>query len=336
MNSRQRVLNRLNGQPVDRIPNMNIIMQYAARKIGVPYSEYVQDYRRLVEGNVACCREYGIDLISTISDAVRETHDMGAEVHFPYDGVPHCPQPLVKELTDLDKVRIVDPWEGTRMGDRLQAVQAYKESVGDEFAILGWVEGVFAEAADLRGINSLMMDVLLEPAFCMDLMETVYIQQEKFVRAQVAAGADIIGVGDAAASLIGPELYRQFALPFEYKLRDVIHEAGAKMKLHICGNINALLDDIHDLEPDVLDIDYYVDYKDAIERFKDTRISIAGNLDPVTEIQDATPNAIIEQIHGLLAHDDGKCIIAGGCEIPVDTPHANLLAMTEALGSYQP
>ena len=36
-----------------------------------------------------------------------------------------------------------------------------------------------------------------------------------FARAQVEAGADLIGVGDAAASLIGPRLYEPFVLPYE-------------------------------------------------------------------------------------------------------------------------
>lgn len=48
----RRVFNRLEGKPVDRVPNLNIIMQLAARYINVPYSLYCTAYKYLVEGNV--------------------------------------------------------------------------------------------------------------------------------------------------------------------------------------------------------------------------------------------------------------------------------------------
>lgn len=64
MNSKERVRARLEGRPVDRIPNLNILMQFAAKFIGVPYGKYATDYRSLVEGNIQCCREFGIDMVS--------------------------------------------------------------------------------------------------------------------------------------------------------------------------------------------------------------------------------------------------------------------------------
>jgi len=55
MNSKERVYARINNRPVDRIPNLNILMFFAAKEIGVPYSEYCQDYRKLVQGNIVYC-----------------------------------------------------------------------------------------------------------------------------------------------------------------------------------------------------------------------------------------------------------------------------------------
>jgi len=52
MNSYERVKNRLKGNPVDKIPNLNIIMTFAAKYIGVPYKKYVTDFKVLVEGNI--------------------------------------------------------------------------------------------------------------------------------------------------------------------------------------------------------------------------------------------------------------------------------------------
>jgi len=57
---RGRVFRRINGKTVDKIPNLNIIMTFAANFIKVPYKKYVTDFRYLVEGNIACCEKFGI------------------------------------------------------------------------------------------------------------------------------------------------------------------------------------------------------------------------------------------------------------------------------------
>ena len=60
------------------------------------------------------------------------------------------------------------------------------------------------------------------------------------------AGVDIVGVGDAAASLVGPAIYEQYVWPIEKRLVDGIHELGATVRLHICGNTRAILDGMSD------------------------------------------------------------------------------------------
>lgn len=74
---------RLVNLPVDRIPNLCILMTFAARRIGCTYDQYVQDYRLLVEGNLRCCDEFQIDMLSVISDPVRETNDLGSRIVLP-------------------------------------------------------------------------------------------------------------------------------------------------------------------------------------------------------------------------------------------------------------
>jgi uroporphyrinogen decarboxylase len=55
----ERVNARLAGKPVDKIPNLNIFMSIVAREAEVSYREYIQDYRKLVEGNLICAEKYG-------------------------------------------------------------------------------------------------------------------------------------------------------------------------------------------------------------------------------------------------------------------------------------
>ena len=80
----------------------------------------------------------------------------------------------------------------------------------------------------------------------------------EFARAQVEAGADLIGVGDAAASLVGPQIYEEFVRPYEQRLVDGLHAMGTRVRLHICGNIRRILPGIGSLGCDMVDIDSMV------------------------------------------------------------------------------
>jgi len=330
MNQYERVMNRIEGKPVDRIPNTNIIMQFAAREIGVKYGDYVTDYRKLVEGNIVCCEKYGIDMVSTISDPFREVADRGGAVRILTDDVPACHEFLIKELGDLKKIRIVDPSITPRMADRIKACRLFKSEAGKQFPILGWIEGPMAEACDLRGINEIMTDLFDSPEFIDDLLRNCNEQAIRFAQAQVDAGADIIGVGDAAASLIGPDLYMTHVFEREKELIEAIHKMGAKVKLHICGNITALLPFLPDTGADIIDIDQLVDFAEAGEILGD-RVAYAGNVDTVKTMLQGTPQNVYDNVQACAANGGTKLFLQAGCEVPKFTPGENLLAFMEAV-----
>jgi hypothetical protein len=52
MNSRERVIAQLRGEPVDRLPVMPITMMFAGDLAGIRYGDYCRDHRRLVEGQL--------------------------------------------------------------------------------------------------------------------------------------------------------------------------------------------------------------------------------------------------------------------------------------------
>lgn len=326
----ERIYNRLQGKAVDRAPNLNILMFFAAKYIGVSYDKFCSDYKYLVEANLKCNEYFGIDMLNTMSDPLRETYDFGAGVEFPYDNLPVCRNRFITETSDLKKLKLFEPLNSVRMLDRIHAIEEYKKQAGNHYSILGWVEGSFAEAADLRGVSELMMDLYDEPEFVKELLEICCEEGILCAREQIKAGADFIGIGDAAASLTSPLLYREFILPYEQKLIEEIHKSGGKVKLHICGNITHLLDDILSTGADIVDIDYPVDFKAAVLKFKGTA-SINGNFDPVRVVNNGTPEMVRQAVKACLSAGDETTFISAGCEIPKNTPYENLKAVDEAL-----
>ena len=334
MNSYQRFTNRMQGKPVDRAPNFNIMMQFAAHYINQPLSGYYNDYRVLCEANLAVREAFDLDIVQAISDPYRETADFGAEIEFPHDDLPLSKIPRLKEPEDLSGLKSPDPYTGRRMSDRLEAIRLFKEQVGGEVPILGWVEGALAEAADLRGVGTLMMDLYERPDWVTELLEQCVEVSIAFAEAQVEAGADIIGLGDAVASQISPQMYRQFALPYEQRVFEAVHKKGGLARLHICGNTSRILPDVIESGADIVDLDWMVDIGQAVETFGDDGPAICGNVDPVAVMLQGTPDSVYQGTLDCLKRGGLRLISGAGCEIPDDTPEENLRAQTRALIDY--
>lgn len=265
MTPKERVMNRLEGKPVDKIPNFNIVMLFAAKHAGVQYGDFCFDYRKLVEAQYKTAVDFGIDILSTMSDPYRETHDYGVPIKRVEDDLPVCEGILIGDIDEMDKVKLWDPMTSTRMLDRILAVELFKKNYGDEYPILGWVEGPMAEFTDLATISEGMYMMFDEPDKVKEVMAVITQQAIRCALAQLEAGADFIGIGDAAASLISNEQYREFVMPLEAKIVEAVHKAGGKTKLHICGNINHILESMIETGSDVIDIDYMVDFETAIQ-----------------------------------------------------------------------
>lgn len=332
MNSYERLYRRMNGENIDQLPNMCLIMTFAAKQIGVPYGKYVSDYRLLSEGVWLCYEKFGIDALCVISDPMREAEGLGAKVIIPEDDVPYSPQPLITDISMISSLKAVDPSSSRRMNDRLEAIRILKDRAMGEVAVVGWVEGAVAESCDLMNMSEFMINLLDYPEEMQEMLERCTEQSILFAKEQIRAGAEIIGIGDAASSLIGPSLFEEFALPFQQKLIRAVHKEGAKVKLHICGDINPVLTLVAQTGADIIDLDHMVDMKKAAQLFPST-CSIAGNFDPISILFQGKPEFIEKTIINstseisLLNHN----IVSAGCEIPKNTLVENVMSICRAI-----
>ncbi len=315
MNSYERMVNRMKGEPVDKIPNFNIYMTYAARFINKPLSEYYLDYRTLADANMAMVEKFDVDIVQAISDPYREAHDFGAIIDFPENGLPVSKIPLLDSPEKLKNLIKPHPSGGKRMMDRLEGIRLMKEKVGKEIPVMGWVEGALAEAGVLRGISAIMMDIFERPDWVKELLEIACEVEIEFAKAQIEAGADIIGLGDAIASQVSPEMYEDFALPYEIRIFEAVHKLGGIARLHICGDTTAIVPSMVKSGADIIDLDWMVSIKNACEKYGD-QVTFCGNMDPVKIFLQGTDDEVYAATKKCLEEGSGNTISAGGCEIP--------------------
>lgn len=331
MTSRERFLATLRGEPADRVPVFPLLMFFAAGRAGLTYRQFASDGAALAEAQLRVQARFGLDAITTCSDAFRVSADLGGEIVFPEDTPPHLARPLVTAAADITGLGHPDPTAG-RMGDRVRAVDLMARAVGDEVAVLGWVDMPFAEACSACGVSDFMLLMIDDPATAHALLDHLTGVVIDFALAQVDAGALMIGAGDAAASLVGPEMYAEFALPYEQRVCAAVHAAGAPVKLHICGNTEPLLELMATSGADLYNVDHLVPLTRARDVYTAAGKAYKGNLDPVADIMQATPDACHAAARRCLAIARGtRYMLSAGCEIPADTPDAVFTAFCDAV-----
>jgi uroporphyrinogen-III decarboxylase len=94
-----------------------------------------------------------------------------------------------------------------------------------------------------------------------------------------------------------------------------------------------ILEGIGKLGCDVVDIDYPVEMKQARSQMGPQQ-TLAGNLDPVRDLRNGSPETITKQLEALQQWTGERWIVAAGCEIVRDTPHENLRAMVKFAKSH--
>jgi len=328
VNSRERIFAMLAGRPVDHLPAMPITMMFAADQVGAKYYDYATDCATQTEGQIRVAERFGVDYISVISDPCVEAADLGAAIKFFPDQPPAIDEAnaLLEDKAALARLKVPDPHGGGRMTNRIEAVRLMKERAGADKLVEGWVEGPCAESADLRGLNRLMLDFYDDPVFVLQLMNFVVEIELGFAKAQIEAGADLVGIGDAAASLLSPRFYHDLVFPNQKRMADGIHALGARVRLHICGDTRHILDGMGRVGADIVDLDSLAPLEEARHKM-DWHQVLLGNIDPVRVLRAGTPESVYGAIAECHRQAGPRYIVGAGCEVVRDTPGENLQAL---------
>lgn len=320
MNSKERFMAVLEGVEPDRVPVFPLLMSFSARHYGVSYKQFASNSHVLAESQLKIKEIFDIDAITSCSDAVRVSADLGGDIIFPEDKPPFLIQPLVKSEYDLKHLKKPDITSSRgRMADRVMGTGEMVKAAGDKCMVLGWVDMPFAEACSICGISQFMLMLYDNPDLAHQLLNFLTDIVIEFAIAQVEVESPMIGAGDAAASLISPDKYRSFALPYEQRVCEAVHNAGAMVKLHICGNTANLLKDMLLSGADLFNVDHLVDFMLAAENYGKSDKAYKGNLNPVSDMLLSTPEECCKKAKKCIELAKGtKYMLSTGCEVPAE------------------
>ena len=329
MNSFKRTIDFIEGRQVDHIPFHPILMRFAAQYAGIRYKDFCLSAPHKCAGNIKCAVDFNSDWVNVMSDPYAEAEAFGVKMSYPEDNLPVVQQYAIIDIDDIDRLSVCKVADHARLSERVIEIEEYRRQVKEEYFICGWVEGPLAEYCDIRDINLAMTDLYEYPEKIHRALDIITDNAVQFISAQVKAGAHCIGVGDSVCSLISPELYREFAFTREKILIDHIHSLGAYAKVHICGNISAILADVIKTGADIIDIDHRVESVENEVLILSPHQVFSGKSDPVSIIQDGDESSIRESVISFFNQANHRCIISAGCEITPGTSVGNIRAFSK-------
>jgi uroporphyrinogen decarboxylase len=225
---------------------------------------------------------FGVDAAVMFADIMLPLEPMGVSLEIQPDVGPIIHNPI-RSMADVERLRVVDAEEGVPFV--LEAIKLVARELSDGRAgVIGFSGSPYTLACYLiesrpsRDYARAKAMMMAEPAAWTALMDKLTEQMIGYLRAQVAAGAQVLQVFDSWIGGLNPVDYERSVLPWSRRIFDALR--GTVPTIYF-GTGNAhLLELMGSAGADVLSVDWRVNLDEAWARIGHNR-GIQGNIDPV-------------------------------------------------------
>ena len=221
----------------------------------------------------------GTDGAVMFADILLPVEAMGVGLELTAAG-PVIDRPI-RTADDLARLRAVDV--EADLGFVLEAIRLVRAALGDRAAVVGICGGPFTLAAYLieggpsRDQLAAKRVAFGSPEVWAALLDRLTDVSVDYVRAQAAAGAQIIQVFDSWAGALGPADYDRLVAPWTTRILDAVRSAGVPA-IHFAAAGAALLERLA-VGADVVSVDHGQSLAEARRRLGPP-VAVQGNLDP--------------------------------------------------------
>lgn len=341
LNSIERTLRTLAHQPVDRVPVDLHNFMMTPKFLGVDdFEEFFQDGAAMAEGQIKAWRYFGHDVLLVENGTAALAEACGVQVEHVKDSAPIASQPAIKNLSEVDNLKIPDPYKDPLLSQVLKATRIVVEEIGDQAFIMGRADqGPFSLACEIRGLENFMMDLVMSKELdkVHQLLDFCRQVTEQFAVAQIEQGAHATSIGDSPSGpdLVSPKYYRQFAYPYVKQLVSNLKKKDIILSYHICGNSTPIIADMVGTGASIIEVDQKADQITCKAAAKG-KAALLGPIDPSKVMALGTPALVTEKCEEALKNlsPGGGFILGPGCALPSNTPDENVFAMIEAAKKF--
>ncbi len=314
-------------QPVDRVPWVPFVGVHGGFITGVDAENYLKSAEKIVAGVSKAIEDYQPDGIPVVFDLQVEAEILGCRLQWS----PHNPPAVIShplaEGVHLDDLRIPEISDG-RIPVIVGAARQLREKY-PEIALYGLITGPFTLALHLMGTD-IFIKLFEAPDEVNEVLAFCTKVALKMAEYLMDAGCDVIAVVDPMTSQIDPLTFETFVTPYVSEIFDDIRKKGKLSSFFVCGHAQQNIEAMCDCRPDNVSIDENIplDFVKGIALKKG--ISFGGNLKlTVVLLMGNEDDAREDALACLDLGGKTGFILAPGCDLPMETPPANIKAVTE-------
>ena len=272
-------------------------------------------------------RAHGVDAAVMFADIMLPVIGMGVDVELVENVGPVIANP-VQTSDDVERLRVPDPEEAVPF--ILDAVRLVRAELPAEKAVIGFAGGPFTVAGYLiegkptREFVQTKRCMYGQPEVWHALMDKLADTFAAYLRAKVAAGADVIQLFDSWVGTLSADDYEEFVEPYSARVLAAVDVPT----IHFGTGTTHLLPAMREAGGDVIGLDWRIPIEGGWEIVGPDR-GVQGNLAPALllgpfERVAAAANRILDAVAGRRGH-----IFNLGHGVLPDTDPADLARLVE-------
>ena len=210
----------------------------------------------------------------------------------------------------------------------------------DTFHLANLGFSMFERAWTLRGMENFLADMIAEPEFAHDLLDSICDFNMKIIDIALDYDIDAVHFGDdwgqQKGLIMGPRLWREFIKPRMAKMFERVRNAGKYVSLHSCGDIEDVFSDLIDIglnvyqtfQPEIYDIT-------AVKKTYGKNLTFWGGISTQQLLPFATPDELRKEVAKIFAvmKPGGGYIAAPTHEVAFDVPPENIKVLIDIFQS---
>jgi len=222
----KRLDNAMKGIP-DRVPVYAQMHEFALNEVGVSAKTFYTTPEILTPASLEVAERYGIDVGFVDYDVYNiEAEGLGQKMVFFENHIPDVDRstPLITSPDDLHKIKTPDFDIAGRFPQVIEMQRIYEKLTGLPPSLQFCAP--FSLAANLRGIEALIMDIMLNPDFARGLFDAIVeevlapwilYQKKNFPNATNIGGSDAV----ASLPILSLGILEEWVVPYILRLREI-------------------------------------------------------------------------------------------------------------------
>lgn len=334
MSPKERLQRILNKQPADRAPvicpggMMNAAIVDVMNKTGHTLPQAHHDKKLMAELAYDVHEQTGFENFGIPFCMTVEAEVLGSEINF---GSLTCEPKIQREL--FPSVRAVQYQEIRAMinSGRLETVVQAEYTLAHRYQdipLIGNLTGPISTSASIVDPMTFLKELRKDGANAHRVVDYVARFLIAYAQLMIENGASVISIGDPTATgeILGPRMFKEYALRYINLVIDGIHAMGAPVIVHICGNMNSVKNLLPEIKADAISTDAMVNLRLLKTEFP--QITTMGNLSTYL-LEFSNPDKVAKNTQKLV--NDGIDIISPACGLSTSSSLENIKAMTRTV-----